>query len=397
MAGRALAGLRILDLTQLIAGPYCTKLLADYGADVVKVEKPGRGDLSRGAGAPPGSSAAASSTLFVYLNGNKRSLALDLQSRRGRALFLELAASADAVVESFRPGTLARWGLSYQALRRRNRRLVLTSISNFGGSGPRRRWPATDLVLYALGGWLHAGGEPAREPLRPGGHPAPYVAGVHGAVGTLAALAWAEATGQGQQVDISVQEALVATSASIWLLGYSYEGRLRQRAGNTFPQIILPAADGFIGINILTQEQWEALCAFLGLPDLAADPRFSTPLGRAEHGREVGERLAAAVARRSCKELFAAGQAWRIPFGLVPALPEVLELPQHRARGYFVAAEEAAWRGGRMPGAPFKMGATPWERRRPAPRLGEHSTAVLRELGHTTREIALLRRQGVVA
>ena len=376
MMEQALGGIRVLDLTQYIAGPYCTRLLAGFGADVVKVEKPGGGDPARRIGPflneEPG---PERSGLFLYLNSNKKSITLDLKSKAGTEVFRELARDADIVVESFRPGVMDRLGLGYNELRKLNPGLVMTSISNFGQTGPYRDYKSNHLIAWGMAGGYYTQGDPGERPLQAGGWITHYIAGVHAAAGAALALYQRNETGHGQHVDVSISESMILTPTYPAVVS-SYRGEVYNRIGKCYLGI-MPCRDGYISLNIYIMRHWEMMCAFFGMPELLQDPRFETQVGVNTNVEEAREFFYSKVIDRDKDELFHAGNEWRIPFGLVPTAEEILRSPQHRARGFFERIEHPVVGEVTMPGAPFKMMGTPWQHRSPAPLLGEHTEAVI--------------------
>ena len=400
MSEQALSDVKVLDLTWYIAGPYCTKLLADYGADVLKVEKPGSGDPARKIGPFLGDDPhAEKSGLFLYLNTSKRSVTLNLKTEAGKKLFKELAREADAVVENFSPGVMARLGLDYETLEKINPRLVMTSISNFGQTGPYRDYKASHLVENALGGWMHFIGEPQREPLQAGGWLTHYVAGLAGAIATGAAIYHQRETGQGQYVDISIMEAIILLQ-TYNTVQQSYLGWSRKRVGNIFVfGFGCPATcqDGYLGVNAYTHPQWEELCRFIGMPDMLEEPKYKTLMGRREHAPEITARIAPWFRDKKKEETFHAAQERRIPFGLIPTTEDLRNLVQLKAREWFVEVEHPMTGRVAYPGAPFKMSETPWEIRHGAPLLGEHNWEVYGErLGYSRDDLVRLNEQGAI-
>lgn len=396
-ASLPLSGCLVLDLSQGVCGPFCTRIAADLGADVVKIERPGLGDPARRV--PPFRGHAPhleTGAWFLYLNGNKRSVTLDLKSATGVRLFRELARAADAVVESFRPGAMERFGLEYSSLAAVNPRVVMLSISSFGQSGPYRDYAASHAALLALSGYLYGVGEPGREPLQLGQHLGLMFAGQRAAMALLAALAARSRSGRGQHVDFSIMEALhdclQAPTASISMMGrYPHE-----RLGNRFPGVF-KCLDGYVGMNALTQQQWEGLCLLIGRPELAEDPRLQTREGKYAHGDDVRAVVGEWVKDKTCIEIFSAGQELRVPIGLAPTVGELPDLPQHRERQAFSSLVHPAAGEVLVPGPPFRMPRSPLRRLGPAPRLGEHTQEVLcGRLGLSLEELARLKRHGVI-
>jgi CoA:oxalate CoA-transferase len=422
-----LAGLRVLDLTWQIAGPYCTKLLADYGADVIKIERPAGGDPARRTppffergdiDTPPpphygGSTretpgergdgeAAASradlerSLLFLYLNTNKRSVVLDLKHEAGRRLFLELARGADVVVESFRPGVLDRLGIGWNVLSEINPRLILTSISNFGQTGPYRDLPASELVEYAMSGLMTISGRQDREPLKHGLSQGQYGAGANAAYIT-AALTYTQALGApGQWIDVSILECL-ASELVMNEPYYAWMGAIqgrRPRSGDGLNNI-MPSKDGHVVLQMGGATKWSDIADLLDMPELNGE-KFATSQARARNAAELDQLIGAGLAARTKHELFDEAAKRRILFGIAQDPADLLACPQLTARGYWVTVDHPTT--GPLPyaGEPVKMSATPWQLRRPAPLFGQHTDEVLGELGLETAERERLRSEGVI-
>lgn len=396
MSTAALSHLRVVDLTHHIAGPYCTKLLADFGADVLKIERPGSGDAARALGPFIGDHPNADgSGTFAFLNTNKRSVCVDLKTSAGRDVVRRLVQGADIVVENFRPGVLERFGLGYQSLRSSNPRLVMTSISNFGQTGPNRDWQATEIVADALSGWMYGLGTPDREPIKPPGVQAQLAAGIFGVTATLTAIFGRLLSGRGQYVDVSIQEAVLWMMMNITTT-YSYSGQVWTRDGGhstmNAPQGMYECKDGLIGINVIYYVEWPRFAAFVGHPEWLDDPRFATPVERARNRRAMDEVLVPWIRQQSRQDLYERAQRAKIPFALINSPADLLESPQLQAREYWAQVG-----GLTMPGAPFKLTETPWRVQRPAPRLGEHTDEVLEASGFAANEVAELRASGAIA
>lgn len=386
--------IRVIDLTQYVAGPFATMCLAELGADVIKVERPGGGDPWRTQATQGGDGVS-----FDYLNRHKRSITLNIRSRRGRALLLELVAAADGVIENFRPGELAKLGLSFRAFRRANPRIVLTSISNFGQSGPRRDWEATEFVLEAMGGVMWGTGWDDGPPLQLPGYQACYVAGLNAAAATLAAI-YAVRTGsekKGVHIDLSIQEAL-ALHWTRQVSRYVYQGRpyRREKRGigrQGFPHTIM-AQDGYVYL-LAMQAEWEALAYFLGLEQFLG-PEWSDPQTRAERWAEIEPHFSAALARRSKYTWFADAAEYGYTFAPVDEPHELLKSPQLLARRYFREAELLSGQRIRCPSLPFRAPGRPTTPNR-APRLGEHNSAVYGEiLGLSAADLRELEKAEVI-
>lgn len=396
MSQQALSGCRVLDLTHHIAGPYCTKILADYGADVIKVEVPEVGDAARQMGPFPGDRPdIESSGLFLYLNTNKKSITLNLKSAGGVEIFKSLVKEADIVIENFSPSVMPGLGLDYQTLKQLNPGLVMVSISNFGQTGPYRDYLATDLNIWGLSGILYECGDPDREPLKMGSNVSEYVAGLYSAFISLSALYHRDETGVGQHVDVSAWEALHTMQPSMTLV-FSYAGFVRRRAGIHFPWGILPCKDGYIGFFLPTQVQWESLCVLLGMPELRDKPEYETPLLREEHRDEITAIIVGWLKDKLMEEVFHAAQELRMPLTVVPNPQQIFDLPQHKAREYFVDIDHPAVGKLTYPGAPFKLAETPWRSGR-APLLGENNEDIYcGRLGYSKEQLTGLKAEGVI-
>ncbi len=395
----ALEGVRVLDLTHCIAGPYCTRLLAGFGAEVLKIEPPG-GERGRRIGPffhdEPGPD---SSLLFAYLNAGKQSLTLDLKRRERESVLHSLLAETDLLVENFAPRVMPSLGLDYASLKEIAPHLVMVSISNFGQTGPYRDYKATDIVEYALGGLMYIFGAYDREPLKHALNQAQFKAGTDAASAALMALYHQRLTGQGQHVDVSIQEA-VATGLRDVVNNYTYTGAIRRRQPNHSGDLqrLRATADGFLlpnpglggGLN------WDSFVEFLGLPELD-DERFRTPSARLANAEELGRILDEYFIRQNKYEMFHDSQERRFIFGVIQSPEEVLADPQFAHRGFFEDGDHPVMGNVKFPGAPFNMGSTPWQTECPAPSAGQHNGEILGErLGYTADQQALLRSQGVI-
>jgi len=376
----ALSDVRVVDLTHYIAGPYATKLLADMGADVVKVE-PVQGEGGRGLGPKRGSGDCDRGGLFAFLNLNKRGVTLNLKHAGGRELMTALLEDADLLVENFAPGTLAEFGLAPDALLEKFPRLSIVSISNFGQDGPERDGRLNDLVLFARGGWTFPVGEPNREPLTPPGSLAQYVSALYGAIGAMQAITARDlGLGRGQHVDVSILEATVATMI-YETVTFQYTGALRSRAGKRFavgPFLIvtLRCKDGYAGLHCVTDKQFEGLCDLMERRELAFDPRFDTALNRMINNDALLEIVEPFFLCHERRWLYQEGQRRTIPLVPIPSVGEVLEWEQTRARNYFETIDDPALGKIRVPGTPLRLTSHRAEPSRPAPRLGEHNREI---------------------
>ena len=396
MTEQALSGIKVLDLTHYIAGPYSTRMLAGFGADVIKIERPGEGDPARRI--PPflnNEPGLERSGLFLYLNSNKKSITLNLKSNTGVRIFKEMVKDADLVIENFRPGVMDRLGMDYQVLEKINPGLVMTSISNFGQTGPYRDYKSTHLIAWMMSGMRYNNGAPGETPLQIGGWLSHYLAGIHGVVGATTALYQRNETGIGQHVDVSILESVILATCYPTTT-YSYNGIVhnaisKERLG------VFQCRDGYIGLNLYGRLGLELMTAFLGVPEIMEDPRLQEPARILEVLEEVRAEVSPQVMNREKTELFLSGVDWRIPVGLVPTTEEVLDSPQHKARGFFEEVDHPVIGRVTVPGAPFKMMETPWQLKRPAPLLGQHNEEVYcNRLGYSKEELVKLREQEVI-
>ena len=381
MATSVLENIKVIDLTRHIAGPYCTKLLADFGADVIKVERPQTGDPARRLGPfPDDVPHAEKSGLFLYLNTNKRGITLDLKDPRGRELLLELVNDADILVESFSPRVMPRLGLDYDTLAAVNPDLIVTSISSFGQKGRYKDYRATELVLYALGGMAYITGEYHREPVKHGYNQAQYLGGLAAASGTIAALIGRWNCGSGQHVDVSILECICSTLFTT-VLDYTYAGMVARRQPLEGSSLRYPAQtkEGFVLPTPGVQGDWETYVEMVEVPELH-DPKFATIGGRQIHSAEVDGLLKSKWLERTSTEWFHHAQEWRFPFSPVQTMADISASPQLHERGYFVEFPHPSVGTLRYPGAPFQMSETPRQQVRAAPTLGQHNDEILGDL-----------------
>jgi crotonobetainyl-CoA:carnitine CoA-transferase CaiB-like acyl-CoA transferase len=389
-----LEGFRVLDLSRVIAGPYCTMLLGDLGADVVKVERPGRGDdlrALRGQGM---------NAVFAAANRNKRSVALDLVHPEGARAAFALARRADVVVENFLPGVAARLGLGYDAVRAANPAVVYVSISGFGQTGPLARRPGYNLIAQGMSGIMALTGPPGGPPLRAGGSVADLAAAFLAFGAISAALVHRLRRGEGQHVDVS----LLASTLSLLpdpAAHYFDTGVRPRREGNRNPYMT-PAEsfrtqDGHMTLVLMSPDQWDRFCAVLGDEALRTDARFATNPGRLAHHAELKARIEAGLAERATAEWVERFEAASIAAGPIYEFDQVFEDPQVRHLGLVAEVDQPGHGPLRMLGFPFKASATPAAIRRPAPLLGEHTAEVLEELGLGPEEIERLAAAGAIA
>ena len=383
---RALEGLRVLEVGHLVGAAYATKLLADLGADVIKIEPPGTGDAARRRGPfPKGMPHPEQSGLFLYLNANKRGVTLDLVRPAGRAAFDRLVRDADVLVHNVHPTDMASHGLEYDRLVALNPRLVMTSIAPFGLEGPHAHYRATDLVLWNAGGVAGLNGDPAHPelpPLKAFGDQASFQAGLHAAIPTLAALFARLTTGRGDHIEVSTQEALISI-LELTFEYWPYCGLVATRLGAKpiQPLCFMECRDGWIFVCCVEEHQWRKFVEIMGNPEWAEMELFADRLARGANFDALQAFLQEWCAEQSVADLYEKAQTRRVPFAPVSTMGDLLASPHLRARGFFATLEHPVAGSLTMPGAPYKLGATPWELRRPAPTLGQHNREVLAPLG----------------
>ena len=372
MTKSALSHLKVLDLTQYIAGPYCTKLMAGFGAEVIKVERPGTGDRMRALGPFfQDREDLETSIPFLWLNTGKKSITLNLKRPRGIEILKRLVTGADVLIESFSPGVMDSLGLGYDVLGELNPGLVMTSISSFGQTGPYRHYEAEEIQLNALGGGMMMTGNPDNAPLASGPALYQYTAGQHAYVATLMAVCQRDATGEGQHVDVSIQESGLE-HLEITLSEYLLKGRNAKRGGHLFvPWDTYECEDGYATIIAMPSRHWHRASEIFQ-DGAIFDDEYHHLLGRIRNRREYESRLKDCVKLHKKKALFEAGQARRLAFAFLADLDEAIESPQHEDRKFFVEVDHPSVGKHRICGAPFLMSETPWKSDR-APLLGEHN------------------------
>jgi crotonobetainyl-CoA:carnitine CoA-transferase CaiB-like acyl-CoA transferase len=375
MPDGALDGLLVADFSRVLAGPLATMTLADMGADVVKVERPGSGDDTRAWGPP---FVAEGSTYYLGLNRNKRSVILDLADEGDRELARRLALRADVLVESFRPGLMARWGLDHETLSAENPRLVYCSITAFG-SGAGAKLPGYDLLLQAMSGLMSVTGEPDGRPLKVGAAVIDMVCGLHATIGILAALQSRVATGAGQRVDVSLMESGLSSllnQASAHLLAGAVPGRLGNRHPSIAPYETFDASDGSFALAVGNDAIFSRLCQAIGRPELADDERFTTNADRLTRIDELGELLASAFAGDTTAAWIERLTAAGVPAGPINDVPEAFALAARLGLSAFSEVATADGDDLRLPAPPIRLSETPANVDRPPPRLGEHSDEI---------------------
>ena len=400
-----LHGLRIFDLSRVLAGPSCTQLLGDLGADVIKIERPGAGDDTRGWGPPflagPDGADTSESAYFLSTNRNKRSLTLDIAQPEGAALARRLIAQSDVLVENFKTGGLKKYGLAYEDLAADNSGLIYCSITGFGQTGPFAARPGYDFLIQGLGGIMSVTGAPDGEPMKVGVAIADLMTGMYASSAILAALHHREKTGRGQFIDLALLDTQVAWLASQglnYLTSRVAPGRLGNEHPNIVPYKVLPCADGHFILAVGNDRQFQAFCDFAETPELAAEERFKTNAARVRNREALYEIIAGITAKRPQDDWVNGLTAAGVPCGPVNTIDQVFAHPQVQAREMEIKmAHPAAGEEVSLIGSPIKYSETPADYRRAPPMLGQHSDEVLEELlGLGASEVAALRDKGIV-
>lgn len=390
----SLEDIKVVDLTRTLAGPFCTMLLGDMGADVIKIEEPEKGDETR-SWTPFWN---GESTQFLSFNRNKRSLSLDLKMEEGIEIVSKLAAGADVMIESFRSGALDRMGLGYDAISRLNPRIVYCSVSGYGRTGPMADMPGYDLIIQAYSGLMHLTGEPDGLPQRVGFSLVDLFAGMMAFGSVVTALRHRDRTGEGQWVEASLLDGQVAT-LSYHATGYMGTGVEPHRMGSGHPSLVpyqsFPASDGFFILGCANQGLWERTCRAIERTDLLEDPRFFTNTDRVEHRGECVAILSEVFKSKSVEHWVKLISDAGIPCGPINRVSDVVSNPQVLARNMVADIPHPNVQDLRVPNSPLKLAATPPSVRRPPPLLGQHNEEILSELGYSLEDVTRLRSDGV--
>ena len=402
MPKTALGGLKVLELCQFVAGPYCTKLLADLGAEVIKIEPPACGDRARHL--PPflhDSPDPETSGLFLYLNTSKLGVTLNVETSTGRDIFRKLVVEADIIVEDTAPGTMEELGLDYETLKEINPSIIMASITPFGQTGPYRNYKAYHFNVFSAGGeaYLTPGGieNMGRPPLKVGNLVGEYDSGLNAAIAILGALYWRNKSGQGQYIDISKQESIMALNR-LDMPRWANEGDIITRARLGVPYGgALPCEDGYTVFITWEADQWDKLISFMGNPEWAGDDQFKDYESRYRNGELINALLTEWMTDHTKEELYHEGQAAGVPFAMVYDSKDLVESEQLEARGFFTEVEHPKTGRLKYPGVPYKFSQTPWMIERPAPLLGEHNEEIMvNRLGFSKQELVKMGEAGVI-
>ena len=395
MAG-PLNGMRVLDLTRILAGPYATMILRDLGAEVIKIEQPGTGDEARDFGPFKNDF----SLYFMSVNRGKKSVTLNLKSRRGKELFLELVKGSDILVENFRPGTMEKLGLDYESLKEHHPSLLYAACSGFGQTGPYAMRGAYDMIIQGMGGIISITGEPDRPPVRVGTSIGDITSALFTAIGILSALRHRDQTGEGQLIDVGMLDCQVAILENA-MVRYFSTGDIPRPLGRRHPAItpfeVFESADGYVVIAIGNNELWRKFCEHVGQPELTGDERFHTNALRTENHESLFPILAEIMCHRTTDEWVEALEAIGVPCGPVNTVDKVANDPQVLARDMIAEVEHDTTGTVQVPGIPIKLSETPGQIDAPAPNLGEHTSEVLTGLlGLGVEEVNQLKQDGIV-
>lgn len=376
---KALEGLRVLDLSRVLAGPYCTMILADMGAEVIKIERPVEGDDSR-AFAP---FVREESAYFMSLNRGKKSVVLDFKNAKDMEIFWQLVEKCDILVENFRPGTMEKLGMGYEEIKKRNPRLIYAAISGFGHSGPYSKKAAYDMLAQAMGGVMSITGEPGRPPVRVGTSIGDITAALFGTVGIMMALHIRHLTGNGQKIDVSMLDSQVAILENA-IARYEVTGKVPQPIGTRHPSIApfqaFPTKDYYVIIPCGNDNLWEKLCKTMRIEHLINDPRFKTNKGRVENLDELEPIICEVTKTKTTQEWVEILEAAGHPVGMINTVDKVVNDPQVLSRKMIVEIEHPIAGKMKVAGNPVKMSLTPGAVEKPAPLLGQHTADILREL-----------------
>lgn len=396
MQVQPLSDIRVLDLSRVLAGPYCTMVLGDLGADVIKVEPP-EGDETRGWGPP---FLDTESAYYLCVNRNKRGAVVNLKMAEGQTILKELARQSDVLVENFRPRTLSRFGLDFASLRPINPRLIYCSISGFGQTGSLRNRPGYDFMIQAMGGLMSFTGEPEGEPMKVGVAVTDIIAGLYAVIAVQAALQAREKSGEGQHIDISLFDSQLSWLANV-ASNFLVSGNLPKRYGNAHANIVpyqsFAASDGYFTLAVGNDRQFQRLCNLLGHPEWSTDVRFITNTGRVDHRDELIPLLQTALLTRPAGEWLAALEEAEIPSGPIHTLDKVFAESQVAEREMLIRMDHPVTGNIALVGSPLKMQATPVSYRIPPPRLGEHTSQVLKDvLGYSDYQIQDMMNRRIV-
>lgn len=391
-----LAGIKVLELSRTLAGPYCSMILGDLGAEIIKVEQPGIGDETRGY-VPP--SWGGESTYYLSLNRNKRGMTLNLKTPEGQEIVKKLVESSDVLIENFRTGTMEKFGLGYEILREINPRLVYSAVSGFGRTGPMKNDPAYDLLMQAFAGLMSVTGEPGRPPMKVGYSIADLATGMFAAIGVISALYEREKTSRGQMVEASLLETLVSLQSYLGV-GYLATGKVPQRLGAAHPNVapyqVFEAKDEYFIIAVPNDWLWRKMCDALSLTDLKEDPRFAINADRVHNRLELVERLSHYTHQYNAADIMSKLHEAGVPCGPINSIDQVLNHPQVLHREMVVDVEHPTAGMIKLLGIPIKLSETPGSIRLAPPTLGQHTKEIAAELGYSAEDVEAFKAKGIM-
>lgn len=395
---RALENLKVLDFSRMFAGPFCTMILRELGAEIIKIEIPGGGD---GVRTLPPLTHAGEAHIFVNLNRGKKSITLNLDTQKGQEISKELVKKVDVVVENFTPGVMDRLGLGYEELKEINPTLIYASLSGFGHTGPRRLQTAFDTIAQAMGGFMSVTGFPDNPPTKAGPGLADFTSALYATISILAALHYREQEGKGQHIDISMQDCMWAITAVQSAAIYFQTGEVPPRMGNRQYEVtpfgVYPARDGHLVIAIVTVGQWQNFLRVIGREDLLEVEKYATQVERIKYRQEIDTIVETWTKKRSVKEIVATLNSAHLPCSPVPTFDEVANDPQLLSREMVIEVEQLLSGNLKVPGSVFKLSETPGEAKYSAPFLGEHNYEIFSDLlGYGEAEISKFAKDGIV-
>lgn len=393
--GKALQGVRVLDLTRVLAGPYASMILGDLGAEVIKIETPNGGDDARGYGP----FLNGESAYFMSINRNKKSLTLNLKKQEGKDIFLKMVKEADIIIENYRPGTMEKLGLGYEELEKVNPRIIYAASSGFGHTGPYSQRAAYDLIVQGMGGIMSLTGEPDGVPTRVGASIGDITSGLFTVIGILSAINHRHETGKGQKVDVAMLDCQVAILENA-IARYAVTGKSPKPTGNRHPSIspfaVFAAKDGYLVVAAGNDQLWKKWCYTVGREELAEDPRFMTNNDRTENWDQLEKIASAIIAERKVDDWLRLFEEAGIPSGPINDVEQVMQHPQIIAREMLIHQDHPVAGRFLMPGIPVKLSKTPGTIDLPAPLLGQHSESILSKLGFSNDEITRLKKENVI-
>lgn len=395
MAG-PLTGIKVLELSRTLAGPYCSMILADLGAEIIKVEQPGTGDESRGF-APP--YWGGESCYYLSLNRNKRGMTLNLKTKEGQDIVRKLVKDSDVLIENFRTGTMEKFGLGYKSLKETNPQLVYSAVSGFGRTGPMKNDPAYDLLMQGFSGLMSVTGEPGRPPVKVGYSIADLATGMFAAIGVISALYERKKTGRGQMVESSLLETLVSLQAYL-AVGYLATGKVPQRMGaahpNCAPYQVFEAEDGYYIIAVPNDGLWRKMCDALSLDELKEHSKYATNADRVKNRQELEKILTTYTRQHKAEEIMTKLHEAGVPCGPINSIDQILNHPQVLHREMVVDVEHPTAGNIKLLGIPIKLSESPGSIRMAPPMLGQHTHEIAAELGYSDEEVVRFKEQGIM-